>query len=540
MTGKEIESETFDFIVIGGGTAGCVVASRLSEDPGTSVCLIEAGPRDTNPFIRMPAGFFKTLFNPRITWQFAAEPSPRSGRRVEVTQGRTLGGSSAINGMIINRGQAQDFDDWADMGNAGWNYESILPYFKKFEHFAGEAGNYRGHGGPLPVGETPFPLPAADAFTRAAMAMGVPYNADSNGREHHGVGPNQFAIHSGRRVSTAHAYLQPARSRRNLEIRTGALVCGIVFAGARATGVDYLREGSPDRRRLLARRGVIVSAGTIGTPRLLQLSGLGAPATLASAGVETVRALPGIGRNLHDHYNARLVARGRSDDTSINRRVKGWRLLVETMRWTAHQPSVLGIGPGVAHLNGYSKYANGRADYSLLFMPGSMKKGFAGRLDDFPGFTCGGWTMRPRSAGFVEIASSDPREAPKIQLNHLADEHDRAIAVESLKMARSLLMAKEMEPFIAEEIFPGPDVHSDDDWLAFAMENGGTSYHYSGTARMGAADDPEAVVDNRLQVHGFEGLHVVDASIMPSSVSANTQAATMMIAEKGADLIRQR
>jgi choline dehydrogenase len=533
--------ESFDFVIVGGGSAASVLAYRLSEDTGKTVCVLEAGPPDTHPFIRMPAGFIKTLQDPRLTWQFASLPSwGTNGRAIRITQGRALGGSSSVNGTIYNRGQSGDFDGWAGLGNRGWSYREVLPYFMRTERRVGAGDDrYRGRTGRLPVTTNQLRSPVCDAFIEAARQLGLPLNPDYNGAAQEGVGYFQCTVEHGRRVSAARAFLHPAR-RRSVSVHTDVLATRILFDGRKAVGVAGLRQGSDAPWQVLARECVIVCAGTLNTPKLLQLSGIGPAALLREHGIAVHHELAGVGQNLRDHYTGRLVARGRGDMAGINERVRGLRLGLEVARWLLRRPSVLGLSPGVVHLFGKSLPQLAQPDYFLLFTPASYKAGYVGQLDDYPGVSCGGAVLRPQSAGYVNIASSDPRQAPLIQPNYLAEEADRQVMVAMLKNIRRLIQAAPMQRHIAGETFPGPAVSSDDEWLDFARRCGETAYHFAGTAKMGPASDPLAVVDEQLRVHGLEGLRVADASIMPTLVSANTYAATMMIGEKAADMILGR
>ncbi|MBL8583661.1 MAG: GMC family oxidoreductase N-terminal domain-containing protein [Rhizobiaceae bacterium] len=527
----------FDFIIVGAGTAGCLLADRLSENPANSVCVIEAGPRDSHPFIHLPAGYIKTLFNPAYTWRFETEPSAGSaGRRIATTQGHTLGGSSSINGLVYNRGQAADYDAWAQMGNRGWSYEDVLPFFKRTERRIGAGDErLRGRAGALPVTDLDWRHPLCAAFVAGAESEGIPFNADYNGAGQAGVGYYQRVIHKGLRYSSARAFLKSALKRPNLVLFTDAQVSAIQFAGKRATGVSLLRpDGS--RQRLAAAREVIVAAGAINSPKLLQVSGIGPAALLQQLGVEPVAVLDGVGENLRDHWAIRVVARVKGVRT-INRMVTGLPLVGQAVRWALGRPNVLSVSPSLAHVFWKSDPASSVPDLQMTFTPASYREGVAGLLDSFDGMTCGVWQQRPESTGFVRARSRDPREHPAIQPNYLSAEIDRRTIVDGIRLAGRLLETEPLRPYFVRRESPGPEIAGDDEILDFARRKGSTVFHLMGSCRMGPADDRRSVVDDRLRVHGVDGLRVIDASIMPTMPSANTMAATYMIAEKGADAI---
>ena len=530
--------DTFDYVIVGGGTAASIIAFRLSEQ-GHRVCVLEAGPPDSNPYIRVPAGFVKTLFDPRVTWQYSYEPSPATNNRaIQVTQGKTLGGSSSVNGMVYNRGQGADFDHWAALGNPGWTYAEVLPYFRRSETRIGPGDDrYRGRAGPLRVTTQPWSSELVSAFVEAAQGEGHPFNPDYNGAVQEGVGYYQSTIYRGRRQSTASAFLRPAVRAGRVDVRTRCLATRIVLEGRRATGVEYLREGRAEPLRVMAGRELIVSAGTLNTPKLLQLSGIGPADLLRRHGVPVHHPLPGVGENFRDHYSPRLVVRGRAGVDTLNAHVKGLPLVAQIIRWLVGKPSVLSLSPALVHVFGKTYADLPSPDYSLVYTPGSYRQGFIGVLDDFPGMTCGAWVMRPKSAGYVRISGADPHLPPLANPNYLADEDDCQRLVKALKAARRILASERLAPFVDGEIFPGAEVASDADLLAFARAYGVSSYHLVGSCKMGPASDPLAVVDHRLRVHGLDGLRVADASIMPTMTSSNTYAPTMMIAEKAAEMI---
>jgi len=534
--------DTFDYVIVGGGSAGSLLANRLTEDGVATVCVLEAGPPDRNPWIHIPAGFTKTLFDPSCTWQFKTEPTERTGGRpIATTQGRTLGGSSSVNGMVFNRGQPADLDNWAQRGNRGWGYADVLPYYRRTERRIGFGDDaVRGRDGGIPVTDMDWIHPVSEAFIAGCVAAGIPRNPDYNSGDQAGVGYFQRAIRNGRRVSAARAFLKPARARRNLEVRTQARASGIILDGRRATGVRYLRERGGAERVVHARREVLVSAGTANTARLLQVSGIGPGGLLSEIGVPVRHELPGVGENFRDHYAVRLVMRAKPGTTTLNELARGPRLAAQVARWAAGRPSILATAPSHVHLFWQSFEGLDLPDLQCVFTPGSYEQGKVYILDDFPGMTAGAWAHRPQSVGHVRVRSADVFVDPVIQPNYLADQNDRRVTLGGIRLIRRLLHSPQLAPFVDSEVLPGVNVESDEDLLAYAYANGSTTYHLIGTARMGPATDPAAVVDDQLRVHGLQGLRVVDASIMPSMPSANTYATVLMIAEKASDMIRGR
>lgn len=536
------DGDRFDYVIIGSGAAGSILAHRLTEEPGTTVCVLECGPPDRHPYIHVPAGFIKMLFNPAFTWQFQTEPGEAiGGRRIPTTQGRTLGGSSSINGMVYNRGQRADFDQWAQRGNRGWGYVDLLPYFKRTEARIGPAdGRIHGRAGRLPVTDNDWIHPVNEAFIAGARELGIPRAKDYNsGDEQAGVGYFQRLIHNGYRQSAAQVFLHPARRTGRLDVRTDARAAAILFEGTRASGVRYVNDHDPAARHaVFARREVIVSAGTANTAKLLQLSGIGPSWLLQQLGIPVLADLPA-GENFRDHYSVRVVARVRNALT-INELARGAGLLGQIARWARGRPSILAVTPSIVHWFWKTEDTMRQPDLQGVFSPASYKQGFVGLLDDYPGMTCGVWQHRPESVGHVRIRSADPFQDPAIQPNYLKDPMDRRILVKGMHLARRLLHTDALAPFLERDELPGPTVRTDEEWLDYARQYGSTAYHLIGTARMGPAGDRTAVVDDQLRVHGLQGLRVVDASVMPSMPSANTYGATMAIAEKAADMIRGR
>ena len=541
MATAQQAGDEFDYVIVGSGAAGSVLAHRLTEDPGVSVCMLEAGPPDRHPFIHVPGGFIKMLFNPAYTWQFTTEPSAGSGgRRIPTTQGRMIGGSSSLNGMVYNRGQPADFDNWAQRGNRGWGYADVLPYFKRTERRLGPADPaVHGTEGRLPVTDIDWIHPISEAFIAGAVGMGIPRNPDYNSGTQEGVGYFQRAIYQGWRHSAARVFLYPARAR-GVSVRTDARAARILFEGKRAVGVRYVNERDrSDLRIVRARREVILSCGTANTAKLLQISGVGPASLLAGLGVPVVHELAGVGENFRDHYSVRMVARVKNV-RSMNELSRGFGLIGQIARWATGRPSILALSPSLVHWFWKSDPSLDFADLQGVFSPASYKEGFVGLLDDYPGMTCGVWQHRPESTGYVRARSADPFVDPVLQPNYLSHPADRAVLLAGMKLARRLLRTPELAFCFDHESLPGDAVESDDALMDFAHRYGSTSYHLIGTARMGPATDPTAVVDDQLRVHGMGGLRVVDASVMPNMPSANTYASTMMIAEKAADMIRGR
>lgn len=532
--------EVFDFVIVGGGSAASVLANRLTE-AGSSVCVLEAGPVDRNPFIRIPAGFVKTLHNPDITWRFDTEGTDwTAGRAIATTQGRTLGGSSSVNGMVFVRGQAEDYESWVSRGCAGWGYADVLPYFKSIERRVGSADElYRGREGELPVTDPTWHHPLCEAFIAGAQSLGMQRNADYNGARAEGVGYYQRVIEGERRVSAARAFLYPAMKRKNLNVKTRSRATSILLEDKRAVGVRYLVEGSDISQEVRARREVIIAAGTINTPKLLQLSGIGPAALLQSLGITVKHALQGVGENLSDHYSPRVVVRVKNSGT-INGLVRGPNLLHQGAKWLAGQPSVLGLSAALVYAFGRSDVKQVKPDYTVIFTPASYKAGKLGSLDNYPGVTAGAWQQRPESVGHVRIRSANEAELPVVQPNYLDKESDRTVLLAAIRAARKILATQSLAMYYGNEELPGAASISDAELIEFARNYGTSCYHLVGTCRMGPASDPTAVVDENLRVRGIENLRIVDASVMPTVTSGNTYAPTLMIAAKAADMILGR
>lgn len=522
-----------DYVIVGAGTAGCVLANRLSADPSIRVLLLEAGGSDRHPYVQAPVGFLKTFQDPRFNWCFSTAPGDGvDGRSIFFPRGRLLGGSSSINGHLYVRGQARDFDTWAQLGNRGWSHEDVLPYFRRAEDRSGGADAYHGAGGPQHVSDIHERHPICEAFLDGAESLGVPRNPDYNGARQEGVAYYQRTIRNGKRHSAASGFLHPIRHRPNLEVVTGAAVDQILFDGKRAVGLRLRQHGAA--LTATARREVILAAGAVGSPHLLQVSGIGDPDHLRGIGVEVRHALPSVGRGLQDHYAVRVVHRVTRPIT-LNERARGPRLLWEIGKWLATGTGLLAFSP--AHVGAFLRSTDDLDDPDLqfVFTPASYSDGVVGQLQRVPGMTLGVWQMRPHSTGHVRALSADVTDAPEIQPNYLTDPADQHAIVQGLKWCRRLFASDALAAFRGPETLPGADIRTDDELLAFARAKGATVYHAVSTCRMGT--DPDAVVDPDLRVRGLVGLRVVDASVMPTMVSANTNAATMMIAEKASDLI---
>lgn len=523
----------FDYIIVGAGSAGCVLAHRLSASGRCSVLLLEAGPPDTNPWIHIPLGYGKLFKDARVNWQYKTAPEGELlGREIFQPRGKVLGGSSSINGLVYVRGQREDFDAWRDAGNPGWGYADVLPYFKRSEDQSRGAGDYHGVGGPLAVSDPSEPHVLCDAFIAAAEARGYARNPDFNGSAQEGFGYFQSTSRNGIRCSAAAAYLRPARRHRGLRIVTGALTTGITFSHRRATGVEW-RHGSVVRGAQ-AMREVLVCAGAINSVQLLELSGLGCADFLRNRGVEVRHDLPGVGAGLQDHLQVRTVVRCTHAITLNDDMRSLRRQAVIGARYLLRRKGPLTVSAGYA--GGFFRTSPGlsRPDAQVHFITFSTDK-MGEKLHPFSGFTASVCQLQPESRGSVHIAGPDPETAPVIRCGYLSTENDRRVTVDALQALRRILRALPLRRYYAEEIEPGKSRHSDDEVLAFCRERGSSIYHAAGTARMGS--DAMAVVDARLRVRGMTGLRVVDASIMPALVSGNSNAAVIMIAEKAADMI---
>ncbi len=535
MTIERVEGD-WDYVIVGAGSAGCVLANRLTEHAGTRVLLLEAGGRDRHPWLHVPAGFLKTFRDPRFNWCYETEPGPGvDGRAIFFPRGKVLGGSSAINGHLWVRGQARAYDGWAQRGCLGWSFEEVLPYFRRAEDRSAGGDAWRGAGGPQHVSDIHALHPICEAFLAGAAELGLPRNPDYNGASQEGAFYYQRSIRAGRRMSAARAYLHPAIGRPNLRVETHAHALRLELEGRRVTGVLFRQHGR--LRRATARREVLLAAGAIGSPHLLQLSGIGDATHLQRIGVPALHNLPGVGEGLQDHYAMRVVHRVPRPVT-LNHRARGWRLGLEIATWLATRRGLLAFSPAHAGACIRSDPRLEEPDLQFVFTPASYGEGgVTGQLEREPGMTIGVWQMRPESRGHVRARGPDPATPPAIQPNYLTAREDQAAAIAGLHWARRLMSTRALARFRGAETLPGDACASDEALLAYARARGSTVYHAAGTCRMGT--DPMAVVGPDLRLHGLEGLRVVDASVMPAMVSANTNAATIMIAERASDLIRR-
>jgi choline dehydrogenase len=523
----------FDYVVVGAGSAGCVLANRLTADGKHSLLLLEAGPKDTNIWIHVPLGYAKLFKEKTVNWMYQTEPEPGlHGRQVFQPRGKVLGGSSSINGLLYVRGQHEDYDRWRQRGNLGWGYDDVLPYFRKAEHQTRGADDYHGTGGPLSVSDWRHADPLSEAFVKAAVETGIPFNPDFNGATQEGAGFFQTTTRRGRRASSAFCYLRPAKGRKNLSVETSALAQRIIFEGRRARAVEYRQNGT--LRNARARKEVLISSGAYNSPQLLQLSGVGPAELLKRHGIDLVLDAPGVGNDLQDHMQVRIVMRCAKAITLndiVNHPV---RRTLAGLQYAAFRSGPLTIAAGTSGAFFKTNPRLATPDIQIHFIPFSTDK-MGEKLHAFSGFTASVCQLRPESRGSLKVRSADASAPPEIRINYLATETDRAAFIDGIRILRKILAAPALKSYCVNEVYPGSDKTSDEELLDFCRRTGSTVYHPTSTCRMG--NDSLAVVDQRLRVRGIEGLRVVDASVMPDLISGNTNAPIIMIAEKASDMI---
>ncbi len=529
------ELAEYDYIIIGAGSAGCVLANRLSADPNMRVLLVEAGAMDRNPWIHVPIGYAKTMFNPSLSWGYETEPEPElRGRRISWPRGKVLGGSSSVNGLIYTRGQAQDYDHWRQLGNAGWGYKDVLPYFLRSEDQVRGADPWHGSGGPIAVSDLEH-TDLGDAFIEAAKQEGLPKNPDFNGATQEGVGYYQLTTRNGLRCSAATGFLKPVRDRKNLTIMTGTLVLHLLLEGCRVVGVA-LRSKADGERGIRVRREVIVSAGAINSPQILELSGIGDGERIRKFGIDPMHQLSGVGENLQDHFQARAIFRCRMPVTLNDDLMNPLRAAFIGLRYIFQRQGPLAYSAGSVGCFARLHPGSETPDTQIHFITYSADRPGEG-LHKFSAFTSSTCFLRPESRGNIHIRSSDPAKTPHIQANYLSALRDQEMAVRGLQLSRRIVMKPAMAKYYESEELPGSQFNNDEKLLDFVRDNGGTIFHPVGSCKMGPLSDSGAVVDAELRVHGIAGLRVADASIMPSLISANTNAPSIMIGEKAADMI---
>ena len=524
----------YDYIIVGAGSAGSLLANRLSANPDHRVLVLEAGRADRNFWLKLPVGYFRTIYDDRFSRQFDTEPSEGSGgRNIVWPRGRVLGGSSSINGLIFIRGQHEDYDDWARLGAANWRYRDVLPYFRRLEKYQGGQSQYRGALGELDVSDLRNDDPACRAWVAAAQEFGLPFNADFNGETSLGVGSYQLSISGRWRSSSAAAFLSPVRARPNLTVVTGAHTSRVLLQGRKTVGVEWLESGKVESATAAAE--VILAAGALQSPQILQLSGIGPADLLKGLGIPVVLDMPEVGCNLQDHYQMRTIVRMRNKN-SLNDQIRNPLKLAQMgLQWLVRGSGPLTVGAGQVGGGACTKYAvDGRPDVQFNVMPLSVDKP-GEPLHEYSGFTASVWQCHPKSRGTVRIQSPDPFEQPRIEPNYFGEVEDRNVIVEGVKILREIYSQPSFRDLWDEEVFPGKEVQTDKQIWDHVRHNGGTVFHPVGTCRMGS--DVDSVVDPNLKVRGVENLRVIDASVMPQITSANTNAPTFMIAEKGSAAI---
>ena len=529
-----MQDNQFDYIVVGAGSSGCVLANRLSKEAANSVCLIEAGPKDSSPWIHLPIGYGKTMWDPKVNWKFETEPDPgRNQRKIYWPRGKCLGGSSSINGLIFIRGQKEDYDGWKSLGNSGWGWDDVLPYFKKAEGNDRLGEPLHSKTGPLKASSIPKKHPLVESFIKSAVNLGVPETDDFNNLTQEGVGYYQLSTHKGLRCSTAVAYLNPIKSRSNLTILTDSQVMRIIFEGRRAVAIELMRHGQ--KQTIRANKEIILSAGALQSPQILQLSGIGPAALLREFNIPIIQDLPGVGENLQDHLQYRLIYE-LNQPISTNVQLSSLFGKVKIgLDWLLFRGGPLSIGINQGGL--FTKVMDSSRTPDIQFHMATLSADMAGgNVHPFPGFTMSVCQLRPESRGHVRIQSTDPLVPPKMVANYLATEHDRNTSVEAVKFARKIAQTEPLKSLITREIKPN-NPQSDADLLEFCRNNGATIFHPTGTCQMGTDTDPMAVLDSELRVRGVTGLRVVDCSAMPTLPSGNTNWPAVMMADKAADYI---
>ena len=528
-----MDNQTFDYIVVGAGSAGSVLANRLSANPRHKVLVLEAG-RESHPWSRIPVGFARLINNPAANWLYSSEPDEGTGqRRIPIPRGKLLGGSSSINGMVFVRGQSQDYDQWAQLGNRGWSYREVLPIFRDMESYQGTGDEeYRGRNGPLKVSENFETGPLYDALIKAAGEIGIPYTKDYNGAKQDGIGMTQMTIRGGRRMSTAVCYLEPARSRPNLTIQANAHTECLLLEGSRCVGVRYTADGQ--QREARANKEVVVSTGSINSPQLLELSGIGNPDVLQALGIEVRHALKGVGENLRDHYSPRMKwTVPASLGMTYNDKARGLGMVKQALRYALTHKGLLGLPASPVRAYVRTRPGLDAPDAAISWIPFLSDPNF--RLAKQSGVTAIMNILRSESTGSIHVTSKAPRMPPAVRFNFMTAQLDRDVTLEAMRITRRIMTAPAMHGIATDEMTPGVNIQSDDELLDWVKKNAETTYHPVGTCKMGS--DPMAVVDDQLRVHGMQGLRVADASIMPTLTSGNTNAPSIMIGEKASRMI---
>ncbi|CAM3615326.1 GMC family oxidoreductase [Polynucleobacter brandtiae] len=529
-----MKNQSFNYIIVGGGSSGCVLANRLSEDPKNSVCLIEAGPKDRSPWIHLPIGYAKTMWDPKLNWKFQTEPDPgMNNRQIYWPRGKTLGGSSSINGLIFIRGQKEDYDGWRDLGNPGWGWDDVLPYFKKAEGNDRLGEPLHSQAGPLKASSIPKKHPLVEAFKKTANLMGIPSTDDFNNLTQEGVGYYQLTTSKGFRCSTAVAYLKPAKTRPNLTILTNSQACRVLFENKKAIGIEIVCKGI--KQIIHASHEVILSAGAIQSPQILQLSGIGPSKLLNQFNIPVIQDLPGVGENLQDHLQYRLIYE-LNQRISTNDQLSSWfGQLKMGLDWLLFRggPLSIGINQGGLFTRVMADSKTPDIQFHLATLSAEMA---GGKVHPFSGFTMSVCQLRPESRGHIRIQSADPLVPPKMLANYLETQYDRDTSIAAIKFARKLAQSEPLRSLITREVKPA-NVESDAEILEFCRNSGATIFHPTGTCQMGPDSNPMAVLDAHLRVRGVEGLRVVDCSAMPTLPSGNTNWPAVMLAERASDLI---